>query len=157
MARAFIAAFLLAVLAASPAAQGWGSWGSGGDLKALRSRVEQRFQILPLANGVVLTPRFKAAIRSIEVTDGSIAIDGTSVTGAEMRQKLGADSDLFCNCRIWVPPRDASLRAFRRRPRCRPRIPQRPRRNPPRLRVSARPIAPSDQSAGTMSFEWVGA
>ncbi len=91
MARAFIAAFLLGVLAASPAAQGGGS---GGDLKALRSRLEQRFQILPLANGVVLTPRFKDAIRSIEVTDGSIAIDGTSVTGAELRQKLGADADL---------------------------------------------------------------
>lgn len=91
MARAFIAAFLLAVLAASPAAQGGGS---GGDLKALRSRLEQRFQILPLANGVVLTPRFKAAVRSIEVTDEAIAIDGTSVTGAELRQKLGADADL---------------------------------------------------------------
>ena len=90
MARAFIAAFLLAVLAASPAAQG----GGGGDVKALRSRLEQRFQILPLANGVVLTPRFKAAVRSIEVTDGSIAIDGTSVTGAELRQKLGTDADL---------------------------------------------------------------
>jgi hypothetical protein len=63
-------------------------------VNALRSRLEQRFQILPLANGIVLTPRFKAAARSIEVTDGSIAVDGAPVTGAELRQKLGADADL---------------------------------------------------------------
>ena len=89
MARAFITAILLTVCVGSLAAQG------EGDVKALRSRVERRFNILPLANGVVLTPRFKAAARSIEIADGTIAVDGTPVTGAELRQKLGSDADLI--------------------------------------------------------------
>jgi hypothetical protein len=98
MARAFITAVVLALCAASMAAQGGGSSNSsasGGDLQALRARVERRFQILPVANGIVLTPRFNAATRSIEVLEGTIAVDGTPVTGAELRQKLGADADLI--------------------------------------------------------------
>lgn len=91
MARAFIAAVLLAAFAVAAIAQGGGA---AGDVSALRSRVERRFQILPVANGVVLTPRFKAAARSIEVTDGTIALDGSPVTGGELRQRLGADADL---------------------------------------------------------------
>ena len=94
MARAFIAAIVLALFASPSAAQG-GAGAAGSDLQALRSRVERRFQILPIANGVVLTPRFKAAARSVEVADGTIALDGAPVTGAELRQKLGADADLI--------------------------------------------------------------
>ena len=47
MARALITAILLTACVGSLAAQG------GGDVKALRPKVEQRFNILPLANGVV--------------------------------------------------------------------------------------------------------
>lgn len=94
MARGFIAALVLALFATSAAGQGAAGGGSS-DVQALRSRVERRFQILPLANGVVLTPRFKTAARSVEVADGTIAVDGAPVTGAELRQKLGADADLI--------------------------------------------------------------
>src|SRR5436190_6927693 len=93
MARAFIAAFMLALFAAPSAGQG--AAGRASDIQALRSRVERRFQILPLASGVMLTPRFKAAARSVEVADGTIAVDGAPVTGAELRQKFGADADLI--------------------------------------------------------------
>ncbi len=63
------------------------------DTSALKSRVEQRFQILPLANGVLLTPKFKTTIRSIEVTD-VIAVDGSTASGRELQDKLGTDANL---------------------------------------------------------------
>jgi hypothetical protein len=74
---------MLAVLAAS----------AQSDVDALRGRLEKRFQILPVADGVVLMPRFKTAIRSIEVTDTAIAIDGNPVTGGELRDRLGEDAE----------------------------------------------------------------
>ena len=66
-----------------------------GDTSGLRGRLEKRFTILPIANGLVLTPRFRTDVRSIEVTDAAIAIDGAPVTGAELRKRVGADADLI--------------------------------------------------------------
>ena len=51
--------------------------------------------MLPLTNGIALRP--KAAIpgvRLVELTGETIAVDGTPVTGAELRTKLGASADL---------------------------------------------------------------
>ena len=61
---------------------------------ALRRQIEQRFDVLPLQTGVALRPKSIQGVRSIEITDGNIAIDGTPVTGAELRAKLGSDADL---------------------------------------------------------------
>ena len=62
---------------------------------ALRRQIERRFDVLPLRNGVALRPKGDdRRVRSIEVTDGSIALDGSPATGAELRDKLGADADL---------------------------------------------------------------
>jgi hypothetical protein len=55
----------------------------------LRTRLEARFEIVPIANGMVLTPRFKTSIRSIELSDSTIAIDGAPVTGRELSDRLG--------------------------------------------------------------------
>lgn len=63
-----------------------------GDVSAMRNRLEKRFGILPVAGGVVLTPRFKTDVRSIEITD-TIAVDGSPATGAELRARLGEDAD----------------------------------------------------------------
>jgi hypothetical protein len=87
MARALIAALLLALLAGSDTHMAL------AQTPALQTRLQQRFDVLPVANGVVLKPKFKTAVRSVEVTD-AIAIDGSVVTGAELRQKLGVDADL---------------------------------------------------------------
>ena len=88
MARTFIAApilLMLAVLAAS----------AQGNVDEVRKRLEGRFEIVPIANGIVLTPRFKTPIRAIELSDTAIAIDGTPVTGPELRERLGpADADV---------------------------------------------------------------
>ncbi len=63
--------------------------------EALRSQVERRFEVLPLQNGIVLRPKSSTGgVRSIELTGDEIAVDGAPVSGAELRQKLGADADL---------------------------------------------------------------
>lgn len=68
---------------------------SSGRQDALRRQVERRFDVLPLRNGVALRPKGDdRRVRSIEVTDGAIAIDGAAATGAELRAKLGDDADL---------------------------------------------------------------
>jgi len=62
------------------------------DTAALRSRIERRFDVLPLRDGVALRPHDSSrGVRSIEVTNGLIAVDGQPVTGPDLRQKLDAD------------------------------------------------------------------
>jgi Polymer-forming cytoskeletal len=97
MVRAFMTALFTAVVACSPfsSASAQTATRSGVSLPALETRLQGRFQVLPLANGVVLTPKFKSTIRSVEVTDRAIAIDGVPVTGAELQEKLGADAELI--------------------------------------------------------------
>ena len=59
------------------------------DTASLRSRIERRFDVLPLRDGVALRPRDSSrGVRSIEVANGLIAVDGQPVTGPELRQKL---------------------------------------------------------------------
>jgi hypothetical protein len=62
---------------------------------ALKSRVERRFRVLQVRDGLVLTPRREVrGLQSIEIRDGLIAVDGTPTTGAQLRERLGPDADL---------------------------------------------------------------
>ncbi len=62
--------------------------------EALRRTVERAFDVLPLRDGIALHPkRPMNGVRSVEITGGTIAIDGQPATGAELRQKLGAEAD----------------------------------------------------------------
>jgi hypothetical protein len=65
----------------------------------LRRELEAKFDIVPVTNGVVLTPKSRAAgFRSIEVSDdGSVSIDGALVNGRELTDKLGADAQTILN------------------------------------------------------------
>ncbi len=87
---------ILALLALLVAAQSVGhTQTSATDTRTLRERIERRFDVLPLRDGVALRPRdLSRDIRSIEITGGPVAIDGQPATGAELREKLGADADL---------------------------------------------------------------
>ena len=49
--------------------------------------IERRFDPLPLRDGINLRPKIPCAVRSIENT--GIAVDGTAVTGAELRHRIG--------------------------------------------------------------------
>ena len=65
------------------------------EIGALKAQLERRFEVLPLQDGVLLRPRAATAgVRSIEVHQGAIAIDGQVVTGAELRSRLGGEADL---------------------------------------------------------------
>jgi hypothetical protein len=62
--------------------------------QTLRRDIELRFDVLPLRSSVVLTPkRGNRRVRSIELTENAINVDGAPATGAELREKLGADAD----------------------------------------------------------------
>jgi hypothetical protein len=61
----------------------------------LRSRVERRFTIVPLHGGVLLQPaRASEQLKTVEIRNGAIAIDGQPASGQELRDRLGADADL---------------------------------------------------------------
>src|SRR5688572_7738135 len=86
--------------------------------EALRERIEQRYNVVPISNGVALTPKNRRGdVRLIEVSD-AIAINGTVVTGAELRDRVGSDADAILQLSYMDPaareamfaatPRDAS-------------------------------------------------
>jgi hypothetical protein len=63
------------------------------DQHALRARLEERYDIVPLSDGVALTPKTRRGdVRLIEVSD-TIAVNGTVVTGRELRDRVGSDAD----------------------------------------------------------------
>lgn len=79
--RAGLALGLAAALAVVAAA---------ADLPELRARIEKDFHLLPVQNGLVLTPKepFRG-IRSIEIDDGGIAVNGQSVSRRDLEDWLG--------------------------------------------------------------------
>ena len=84
----------LLVLVAPTAAALASQQPSSDDQRALRTRLEQRFDVVPLTGGVALRP--KASIRDvrlIEITEGSVLVNGIAVTGQELRDKLGSDAN----------------------------------------------------------------
>ncbi len=62
-------------------------------LGELRDRIERRYQVLPIQNGIVLMPRYRTDVQSIELANGSIGIDGEPVTGAELTERIGDDAE----------------------------------------------------------------
>ena len=61
--------------------------------RALRARLEERYDIVPLSDGVALTPKTRRSdLRLIEVSD-TIVVNGTVVTGRELRERVGEDAD----------------------------------------------------------------
>lgn len=86
-----INAVLLAMLVASAPAI---SAQDAAERQALARQIEQRFDVLPAQGGVVLRPKTTIRdVRSIQLLDGAIAIDGEPVTGSELRRRLATDAD----------------------------------------------------------------
>ncbi len=60
----------------------------------LRDQVHARFAVLEVTGGVVLVPRTpRAGVGAIELRNGTVAINGSEVTGSELRARLGRDAD----------------------------------------------------------------
>jgi len=73
------------------------------------TRTLDHYRVLLIRDGIVLTPRTGPS-RSIEIRDGAIAIDGTTVSGRELRDRVGGDADLLLQLSYAAP--DALRRAF---------------------------------------------
>jgi hypothetical protein len=98
--RAFVRYMLLLVLAgvctppSGAAAQSPSPASAAADVSpATRSQALDRFRVLVIRDGLVLTPR-QGDGKTIEIRNGSIALDGTPVSGSELRDALGADADV---------------------------------------------------------------
>jgi hypothetical protein len=64
-------------------------------LEELRSELQRHYRVLPVRNGILLLPRRDdATFRGIEVTDGTVAVDGELVTGRELAERLGEQAPL---------------------------------------------------------------
>jgi hypothetical protein len=84
---------LLTLAAAMPARAGQLT---DDEQRGLRDRVQARYDVVPLTGGVALRPKARRGdVRLIEIADGSIAINGTTVTGRELRERVGDDADVI--------------------------------------------------------------
>ena len=81
---------LATVLFNSPSA-----WAQGRpeERRALREQLERKYDVVPLTDGVALRPKARGDVRLVEVTAGTILVNGAVVTGRELRERLGADAD----------------------------------------------------------------
>jgi hypothetical protein len=62
--------------------------------RPLRERLERRYDIVALSDGVGLRPKTRANdVRLIEITAGAVLVNGSAVTGRELRDRLGEDAD----------------------------------------------------------------
>ena len=88
-----VIASIVLILAACTAATAGAQQPTADEQQALRARLEERYNIVPLSDGVALTPKTRRGdVRLIEVSD-TIAINGTVVTGRELRDRVGSDAD----------------------------------------------------------------
>jgi hypothetical protein len=79
-------------------------------LRALRTRIESRFDVVPITDGIALTPKSRMAdVRMIEISDRGIAINGAAVTGSELRERAGADADAILRLSYLDPASRRSL------------------------------------------------
>lgn len=85
---------LLVALSLTAASAARGGQLTDDEQRALRDRIQERYDVVPLSDGVALRPKTRSKdVRLIEITDGSIVINGATVTGRELRERLGADAD----------------------------------------------------------------
>ena len=106
---------------------------------ALRRQVERRFEVLRLQDGLALRPRSDVnGVKLIQLTDDNIVIDGSPVTGGELRAKLGAEgADLVIRLSYLQP--QARRQLFESAPAA-PAAPA----APPRPEISIEPPAPPE-------------
>jgi hypothetical protein len=60
----------------------------------LRTQLSERYQIVALQRGIALVPRSPdASMRLIQIVDGLVTVDGQTLTGQELRDRLGEDAN----------------------------------------------------------------
>ena len=86
---------LLVVLALAGMTTGAGaSQDKADETAALRGRIQQHYDLVPLTDGIALRPKSRGGdVRLIEISEGVIAINGVPVSGRELRERAGSDAD----------------------------------------------------------------
>jgi len=68
----------------------------GPEFWQLKERAERRFQVVEIRRGLILVPRTESSrARTIELNDGQVLVDGSPVTGRELRDRMGDDADII--------------------------------------------------------------
>jgi len=75
----------------------------------LKTRIEQRYTVLPIQNGIVLSPKNKNRTVSVEISGNTVALNGAEVTGGELRTRVGADADLILQLSYLTPSERQTL------------------------------------------------
>jgi hypothetical protein len=82
------------------------------NLEDLRRQIEQRYTVLPIQNGIVLSPKNKNGALSVEISGNTVAVNGAEVTGGELRSRLGSDADLILQLSYLAPSARQALFAI---------------------------------------------
>lgn len=81
-----------------------------GPASDLGARLRERFDVVPLQQGVALVPRESgSAVRLVQIEGGVVAVDGQPLTGAQLRERLGADADLVVQASYLTPQQQRGL------------------------------------------------
>lgn len=99
---------LVAVVLAAVAAPSAGQL-TDDEQRALRERVQARYDVVPLTDGLALRPKRRGDVRLIEISEGAIAINGTTVTGRELRERVGDDADVILRLSYLSPAEHRTL------------------------------------------------
>jgi hypothetical protein len=82
--------------------------------QGLRQTIERRYEVLPIRNGVVLTPRQeRLGVQTIEVSGDTIAVNGERVSEGVVRAWLAEDADLILRLQRLPPQERQSLFGLR--------------------------------------------
>lgn len=82
--------------------------------QGLRQTIERRYEVLPIRNGVVLTPRQeRLGVQTIEVSGDTIAVNGEKVSEGVVRAWLAEDADLILRLQRLPPQERQSLFGLR--------------------------------------------
>jgi hypothetical protein len=76
----------------------------------LKTRLQARFDVVALQQGVALVPlQATSNVRMIQIVGGVVTVDGESLTGQQLRDRLGTDSDLVLQASYLDPQRQREL------------------------------------------------
>ncbi|MEW5980852.1 MAG: hypothetical protein AB1806_00620 [Acidobacteriota bacterium] len=132
-----VATMLMSVVPCGVAAQVDAEVRLTQELDQLKARVEQRYRVAVTRDGLVLVPRAESSsVGSVEVTADLVLIDGTPVTGGELRERLPRDAAAISRLSLLdarvqralfapEPPRPSTPQAEPERPAA-PPLPERP-------------------------------
>lgn len=75
----------------------------------LRTQLRERYDVVALQRGVALVPREIGSVRMIQIVEGVVTVDGETLTGSQLRERLGRDADLVLQVSYLDPQRQREL------------------------------------------------